>query len=75
MARHATEAERLRAHGAAFELALELGCTPKEAEIELRRRARLASIREKQRQIAAMQAHSPAARSAPLPEAPWMMRD
>ncbi len=31
-------AERLRRHRMAFELALELGCTPKEAEEELDRR-------------------------------------
>lgn len=38
MARYASEAERLRAHREAFTLALELGCTPREAEAELRRR-------------------------------------
>ncbi|MFN3424521.1 MAG: hypothetical protein ACK40C_07440 [Novosphingobium meiothermophilum] len=32
-------AERYRAHRAAFELALELGCTPSEAQAELARRA------------------------------------
>lgn len=32
-------AERYRAHRAAFELAQQLGCTPKEAEAELARRA------------------------------------
>ncbi len=37
MARYASEAERLRAHRRAFELALELGCTPREAEQEIAR--------------------------------------
>ena len=40
MARYASEAERLRAHREAFTLALQLGCTPREAERELRRRKR-----------------------------------
>ena len=35
----ASLAEQYRAHREAFELALELGCTPKEAGRELRRRA------------------------------------
>lgn len=35
MARHASLAEHYRAHRAAFVLAQELGCTPKEAEQEL----------------------------------------
>ncbi len=35
----ASLAERYRAHRAAFELARELGCTPKEAEAEIARRA------------------------------------
>lgn len=40
MARYASEAERLRAHREAFTLALQLGCTPREAEREMRRRKR-----------------------------------
>ena len=75
MARFASEADRLRAHRAAFCLALELGCTPKDAEIELRRRADWAAILEKRQRLAAKQAHSSATRSAPLPDASWMMRD
>lgn len=39
MARHASEADRLRAHRAAFNLALELGVTPREAEAVLAQRA------------------------------------
>ena len=35
MARSTSIAEHYRAHRQAFELALELGCTPKEAEAEL----------------------------------------
>lgn len=40
MPRYATLAEQCRAHRAAFELALELGCTPREAEQILRDRTR-----------------------------------
>jgi hypothetical protein len=39
MARQASLAEYYRAHREAFTLALELKCTPREAEIELKRRA------------------------------------
>ena len=38
MAKYASLAERYRAHNRAFKLALEMGCTPKEAECELERR-------------------------------------
>jgi len=38
MARSSSTAERLRRHRLAFGLALELGCTPREAEEEMRHR-------------------------------------
>ncbi|MEQ1499174.1 MAG: hypothetical protein ABL914_10970 [Novosphingobium sp.] len=75
MARYATEADRLRAHNQAFKLAMELGCTPKDAEVELRRRAGLASIEEKRRRMAAMQARSPRVQSPIVADDRWMMRD
>lgn len=40
MARDASLAEQYRAHRAAFELALELGCTPRQAAQTLRDRER-----------------------------------
>ena len=49
-------AERYRAHGEAFVLALELGCTPREAEAEIRRRqARLRWLAGEQRRQARTQ--------------------
>lgn len=49
----ASEAEYYRAHREAFLLAQELGCTPKEAEDELRRRQAFARDREATRRLAA----------------------
>lgn len=82
MPRYASLAEQYRAHRAAMELALATGCTPKEAEIELRRRAKF------RRDACGRHAPQPAADSAddfePLDRAPgefgqwdarWMMRD
>lgn len=73
MARFASEAERLRAHRAAFTLAL--GCTPREAEHELRKRASLARIEENTRRLAAINAAPAPAGSAPANDERWMMRD
>lgn len=53
MARHASLAEHYRAHRAAFVLAQELGCTPKEAEQELHLRDLRAKREEWLRQEAA----------------------
>ena len=83
MGRYASEADRLRAHRAAFTLALELGCTPKDAEAELRRREGLASIEAMRRQMAAMEAaRLPLTAEevmgepmADLDPQRWMMRD
>lgn len=72
MARYASEAERLRAHRRAFELALELGCTPKEAEQEIARIAARERLRARMDRIAARNAKPPL--SGPIhlaePEAP-----
>lgn len=75
MARFASEAERLRAHRAAFNLALELGITPREAEAELRKRRALASIEENRARLAAKLAPAAPAITAPASDEPWMMRD
>lgn len=83
MPRAASLAEHYRAHREAFALAMELGCTPKQAERELQRRRAAAEAREAQRRLAAKQ-HAPlvpgiAALAAPDRtqgrDAPWMMRD
>lgn len=70
-----SDAAYYRAHRAAFTLALELGCTPKDAEDEMRRR----HARERDR--AAQQRLDFKINTAPLPRpadnwgAPWMLRD
>lgn len=73
----ARDAAYFRAHREAFLLALELGCTPKEAE------RRIATIKANEahraaadRLAAKMNAPlTPARDSAPAWDAPWMMRD
>lgn len=76
MARFASEAERFRAHREAFELALELGCTPAAAAHELRRRRAAASDQEATRRLAAKVAESaPCQTAAARWDAPWMLRD
>lgn len=80
MAGHVSLAEHYRAHREAFELALRLGCTPKEAERKLRaeKRARrrvcgtAAPIDAEQDDTISMDAQ-PADFAAW--GAPWMMRD
>lgn len=79
-------ADRYRAHREAFTLALELGITPREAEIEIRRRqARLRWLAGEQRWQARERAPLTVLRSLDRlgtggpqgerdPE-PWMMRD
>lgn len=83
MGRAATSlAERYRAHRRAFELALELDCTPREAEAVLRMRDAQAKVRARwqkcERRLQADRAVEPTA--APREEEtvdrePWMMRD
>ncbi len=75
-------AEHYRHHRAAFLLAQQLGCTPRQAEAELRRRAaweKLESTQARLRAQAERRAAEIAARMAPEPEPrndqPWMMRD
>lgn len=67
-------AERLRAHREAFELALELGCTPREAEEELARRAARKRWEESRDRLAAKRNARPERRFADW-DTPWMMRD
>ena len=75
MPRFASEAERLRHHRQCFTLALELGCTPREAEATLRKREALARIEDGKRRLAAMTAAPMPAQFGPLRDEPWMMRD
>lgn len=77
MARFASEAERMRAHREEFTLALELGCTPKEAREKLRAmRARERDRAAADRLAARMEAPlTPAAPSALARDERWMMRD
>jgi len=71
-------AEHYRAHRKAFELALRLGCTPKEAERQLRAEKRA------RRLVCGTAAQMPTHTLEPLDHvptefsawsAPWMMRD
>lgn len=76
MARPASLAEHYRAHRAAFELAMERGCTPKEAEQILRahraaERDREATARLEAKMSAAPRGSGVSARW----DAPWMLRD
>lgn len=71
-------ADRLRRHRAAFTLALELRCTPAEAEQELQRReARARWLASNARLQAKINGHPPP--PAPAPEGkeppPWMLFD
>ncbi|WP_298290300.1 hypothetical protein [Novosphingobium sp.] len=59
-------AERYRAHRAAFELAQQLGCTPKEAEAELARRANDEKRRAAHEEWLKGRARLEALRNAPL---------
>ncbi len=72
--RWASDAEYYRHHRKVFLLALELGCTPIEAETEMRR------IEQRERQRAAERRRvpridAPIASLADTWDAPWMMRD
>lgn len=64
----ASMAERLRAHREAFELALQLGCTPKEAEAEIARRKAAEKARQARERLEAKM-------NAPLRPGAWMMED
>jgi hypothetical protein len=77
MTRPTTPAERMRAHREAFTLALELGCTPREAEAEIaRRQARLSWLAADQRlQERTLHSELLLAPETDRDSAPWMMRD
>lgn len=77
MSRPASLAEHYRAHREAFLLALELGCTPREAEAELRKRRAAERDAECTRRLAAKMAGEPPVARCDASEwsQPWMMRD
>ena len=68
----ASPAERYRRHREAFTLALQLGCTPREAEAELKRRSTLARIARAKARLAAKldPARMPASICLAEPEGP-----
>lgn len=72
-----TTAEKLRAHREAFELALQLRCTPAQAAEELNRRAAAARHETGARTLAAkMNTPLPRALVEPdEPRPPWWQRD
>lgn len=79
MARPASEAERTRMRRLAFQLACELGCLPKEAEDELRRREAMARDQAATARLAA-RVNRPLPRpfygpEQEAPQQPWWMKD
>lgn len=68
-------AEYYRAHGEAFRLALQLGCTPKEAELELRRRRSVERSKAASERLKRKMCGTAAPDRAEDWDAPWMMRD
>ena len=71
-----TIAERMRAHREAFELSLELGCTPKEAEAELERRKAVSHWHASKARLDAKIHGRPAPLTEPEPpREPWWQRD
>ncbi len=77
MPRPQTQAEKWRAHREAFLLALELGCTPKEAEREIARIKAREADRAASDRLAAKLATPimPALQQPRDRDEPWMMRD
>lgn len=71
----ASLAEHYRAHRAAFDLALEMGCTPKEAAMELRRRAAIEREQACLRRMAAKDAALAPRAAQSEWDAPWMLRN
>lgn len=69
-----SSAEQTRQARLAFELALELGCTPREAAEELRRRAAMERHREAAARLAAKRAEKPLTASDEK-ILPWYRRD
>lgn len=80
MAGSTSLADRLRQHRLAFELALKLGCTPKEAEIEMRRRAAVERDQQASARLAAKLAKPMPIATRNIthgdePQQPWWNRD
>lgn len=69
-----SSAEQTRQARLAFELALELGCTPREAAEELRRRAAMERHREAAARLAAKRAEKPASKTGEKVQ-PWYKRE
>lgn len=65
-------AEQYRRHREAFTLALELGCTPKEAEQELKRRAARERNQAAQQRLAQKMAGDAPKQTAEIPQHWWM---
>jgi hypothetical protein len=70
-----SDADYYRAHREAFTLALELGCTPAEAELELATRRSRERWRAAQQRLDRKSSAAPAPRLADNWNAPWMHRD
>lgn len=71
----ASLAERYRAHREAFELARELGCTPKEAEEQIARRKARQQWQQGHDRLEALR-NAPIHRADPEPPPqPWWLRD
>ncbi len=76
-----TSAARIRQHRLAFEMALKLGCTPREAEEEMRRRAAIERDQQASARLAVKLAQPHPRISAPASDAdsdpvqPWWLRD
>jgi len=75
MARGSTLADHYRAHREAFALAQELGCTPREAEAELRRRRAKQRHDAAARRLAEKKCGTVSSGDQPEWNQPWMMRD
>ena len=82
MARPLSQAEKWRAHGEAFRLALELGCTPREAEAKIagiaaheRHRAAADRLAAKMNAPLAPAGFGPGSDDGERDPQPWMMRD
>jgi hypothetical protein len=75
--RFASQAEYYRHHKACFDLALEMGVTPREAELELERREVSARFAETHARFLAAQKPMNAGcnASSPANDQRWMMRD
>lgn len=76
MPRPASLADQYRAHREAFAYAMEHGCTPKEAERELRRLQAAERDREATARLEAKMSAAPCGSGVSARwDAPWMLRD